>query len=46
MKSTIKTFKNVPVEVKQAITKYCKDKRITQANYLILDKRLKNYYEN
>lgn len=37
----IHTIKNVPVEVKQAISKYCKDKGISQAYYLETDKRLK-----
>lgn len=34
---------NVPVKVKKAITKYCKDKGITRANYLENDKRIKSY---
>lgn len=35
--------KNVPRNVKLAISKYCKDKRLTQAKFLSDDKRIKNY---
>lgn len=39
----IHTIKNVPIEVKHAISQYCKDNGISQANYLTTDKRIKPY---
>lgn len=35
--------KNVERPVMLAISKYCRDKKITQADYLKADKRLKDY---
>ena len=35
-------IKNVPQNVKKAISKYCKDKGITQGYYLSTDKRIKD----
>lgn len=34
-------IRNVKESVKKAISRYCKDKGITQANYLENDKRIK-----
>lgn len=36
-------IRNVKSEVKKAISQYCKDKGITQANYLESDRRLKAF---
>lgn len=35
--------RNVKSEVKKAISLYCKEKGITQSNFLENDKRIKNY---
>lgn len=35
--------KNVPKKTRNGISKYCKEKGITQAKYLSDDKRLKEY---
>ena len=34
---------NVPKNVKNAISKYCKDKGVTRSRYLSDDKRIKTY---
>ena len=38
-------IRNVHPLVRTAISMYCKDKGITQANYLENDKRIKSYLE-
>ena len=36
-------IKSVPVEVKKALSDYCKERGISQAYFLQTDKRLKSY---